>query len=69
MSTIRPKATTTKDQFAELAAFLTKVRAMRIAPRTERMQLAQALVAREGTPPPTYPIALALLLLLRDGVE
>jgi hypothetical protein len=33
------------------------------------MQLAQALVASEGTPPPTYPIALALLLLLRDSVE
>lgn len=63
------KATTTKDQLAELAAFQTKVRAVRLAPRERRMQLAQALVASEGTPPATYPIALALLLLLRDSVE
>ena len=63
------KATTTKDQLAELAAFQTKVRAVRIAPRGNRMQLAQSLVASEGTPPSTYPIALALLLLLRDSVE
>jgi tetratricopeptide (TPR) repeat protein len=33
------------------------------------MQLAQKLVASEGTPPATYPIALALLLLLRDSVN
>ena len=35
----------------------------------KRMQLAQALIASEGTPPATYPIALALLLLLRDSVQ
>jgi hypothetical protein len=63
------KATTTKDQLAELATFQTKVRAVRIAPPKERMPLAQALVASEGTPPATYPIALALLLMLRDSVE
>jgi hypothetical protein len=63
------KATTTKDQLAELAAFQTKVRAVRAAPPEKRMQLAQALVASEGTPPATYPIALALLLLLRDSVQ
>jgi hypothetical protein len=63
------KATTTKDQFAELAAFQTKVRAVRIAMPEKRMQLAQALIASEGTPPATYPIALALLLLLRDSVQ
>jgi MAP3K TRAFs-binding domain len=63
------KATTTKDQLAELAAFQTKVRAVRVAPPERRMQLAQALVASEGTPPATYPIALALLLLLRDSVQ
>ncbi len=63
------KATTTKDQLAELAAFQTKVRAVRIAPPEKRMQLAQALIASEGTPPATYPIALALLLLLRDSVQ
>ena len=63
------KATTTKDQLTELAAFQTKVREVRAAPPRERMQLAQALVASEGTPPATYPIALALLLLLRDSVN
>lgn len=63
------KAMTTKDQLAELAAFQTKVRAVRLAPRERRMQLAQALVANEGAPPAMYPIALALLLLLRDSVE
>jgi hypothetical protein len=63
------KATTTKERLSELAAFQTKVRAVRIAPPERRMQLAQALVAREGTPPATYPIALALLLLLRDSVK
>jgi hypothetical protein len=63
------KATTTKEQLAELAAFQTKVREVRAAPRDKRMQLAQALIASEGTPPATYPIALALLLLLRDSVD
>jgi hypothetical protein len=63
------KATTTKDQLAELAAFQTKVRAVRIAMPEKRMQLTQALIASEGTPPATYPIALALLLLLRDSVQ
>ena len=63
------KATTTKDQLAELAAFQTKVRAVRIAMPEKRMHVAQALIATEGTPPATYPIALALLLLLRDSVQ
>jgi tetratricopeptide (TPR) repeat protein len=63
------KATTTKDQLSELAAFQTKVREVRAAPPRVRMQLARNLVASEGTPPATYPIALALLLLLRDSVN
>jgi hypothetical protein len=63
------KATTTKDQLTELAAFQTKVREVRAAPSHKRMQLAQALVASEGAPPATYPIALALLLLLRDSIN
>jgi Tetratricopeptide Repeats-Sensor len=63
------KATTTRDQLAELATFQTKVRAVRVAVPEKRMQLAQALIASEGTPPATYPIALALLLLLRDSVQ
>ncbi|WP_143278095.1 TRAFs-binding domain-containing protein [Bradyrhizobium sp. UFLA03-84] len=63
------KATTTKEQLAELATFQTKVREVRAAPHAERMQRAQALIARDGRPPATYPIALALLLLLRDSVD
>ncbi len=59
-------ATTTRDQLAELAAFQTRVRAVRAAPRKERMKAAQDLIANEGNPPATYPKALAFLLLLRD---
>ena len=62
------KATTMRDQLAELAAFQTKVRAVRAAPAGERMRRAQELIATEGHPPATYPIALALLTLLRDSV-
>src|SRR5258705_6647862 len=63
------KATTTKDLLAELAAFQTKVREVRAAAPHMRMQRAKELVASEGAPPATYPIALALLLLLRDSVD
>jgi tetratricopeptide (TPR) repeat protein len=63
------KATTAKDQLAELAAFQTKVREVRAAAPHMRMQRAKELVASEGAPPATYPIALALLLLLRDSVD
>lgn len=63
------KATTTKDQLTELAAFQTKVRAVRAAASNKRMQLAQELVASEAAAHATYPTALALLLLLRDSVE
>ncbi|MFY9958001.1 TRAFs-binding domain-containing protein [Bradyrhizobium sp.] len=63
------KATSTRDQLAELAAFQTKVRAVRVAPLAKRVQLARELVASEGNPPATYPIALTLLLLLRDSVD
>jgi hypothetical protein len=52
----------------ELAAFQTKVRAVRVAPLVKRMQLAQQLVASEGNPPAIYPIVLASLLL-RDSVD
>ena len=63
------KATTTRDQLAELAAFQTKVRAVRAAPRDQRMGKARELVASDGSPPATYPIALALMMLLRDSVN
>jgi MAP3K TRAFs-binding domain len=62
------KATTMRDQLAELAAFQTKVRVVRAAPPGEHMRRAQELIATEGHPPATYPIALALLTLLRDSV-
>ena len=63
------KATTTRDQMAELAAFQTEVRAVRAAPPKERMQRAQDLIARKGNPPATYSMALALLMLLRDSAS
>jgi len=63
------KATTTKDLLAELAAFQAKVRGVRTVARHMRMKRAKELVASEGVPPATYPIALALLLLLRDSVD
>jgi hypothetical protein len=60
------RATMTRDRLAELAAFQTKVHAVRAMPRQERMRKAQELIASDGNPPATYPVALALLLLLRD---
>jgi hypothetical protein len=63
------KATTMRNQLAELAAFQTKVRAVRAAPAAQRMRLAQELIAGEGSPPATFPKALALLMLLRDSVR
>jgi MAP3K TRAFs-binding domain len=63
------KATTTRDYLTELATFQTKVREVRAVARHMRMKRAKELVASEGAPPATYPIALALLLLLRDSVD
>ena len=63
------KATTMRDQLAELAAFQTKVRAVRATPRQERVRKAQELIASDGSPPATYPMALALVVLLRDCVN
>ena len=62
-------ASTMKDQMTALAAFQTKIRAVRVAPRNQRMQLAQQLIAADGSPPATYPIALALSALLRDSAR
>jgi hypothetical protein len=63
------KATTTRNQLVELAAFQTKVRAVRATPAAKRMKRALELIASEGNPPATYPKALALMLLLRDSVN
>jgi hypothetical protein len=62
-------ASTMKDQMAELAAFQTKVRAVRAAPASERMERAKALAASDGVPPMIYPVARALLELLRDSAR
>jgi len=63
------KATTMREQMAEQAAFQTEVRAVRAAPSKERMQRAHELIARKGNPPATYPVARALLMLLRDSAS
>lgn len=63
------KATSMQDQLREQAAFQTKVRAVRAAPKAARLQLARQLIADEVKPPVTYPIVLALLGLLRDSIE
>lgn len=69
-SAVDPRdASTMKDQMTDLAAFQTKVRAIRAAPRKARMQLAQQLIATDGSPPAIYPVALALLQLLRDSAD
>jgi hypothetical protein len=62
-------ASSMKGQMAELAAFQTRLRAVRAASPTERMNLAKALVASDGKPPMIYPVALALLKLLRDSAR
>jgi Tetratricopeptide Repeats-Sensor len=60
------KATTMRDQLADLAVFQTKVRAVRAALPDQRMRKSQELIASDGNPPATYPMALALMMLLRD---
>jgi hypothetical protein len=62
-------ATTMKDQMANLSAFQGQVRAVRAAPRAERMARAQALVEQCGRGPMKSNVALALLLLLRDSAD
>jgi MAP3K TRAFs-binding domain len=62
-------ASSMQEQLTELAAFQTKVRAVRAAPRKERMALAKALIATDGIPPLTDPVAFALLRLLRDSTD
>ena len=59
----RRARSTMKDQLADLAAFQTKVRAVRAADRQVRMQAAQKLIDSDGKPPGTYPVALALVKL------
>jgi hypothetical protein len=63
------KASTMQDQMTALAEFQTKIRTVRVAPRNQRMQLAQQLIAADGSPPTTYSVALALSALLRDSAR
>jgi hypothetical protein len=62
-------ASSMQEQLMELAAFQTKVRAVRAAPRKQRMELAKELVATDGIPPMTHPVAFSLLGLLRDSAD
>ena len=63
------KASTMQDQMTALAEFQTKIRTVRVAPRNQRMQSAQQLIAADGSPPSTYSVALALSALLRDSAR
>ncbi len=67
---VKPEAASTmKDQMARLAEFQGQVRAVRAAPRAQRMALAQALVEKCRVGPMKSNVALALLLLLRDSAD
>lgn len=67
---VRPEtATTMKDQMAKLADFQGQIRAVRAAPRAQRMGRARALVQQCGSGRMRGNVALALLLLLRDCVD
>jgi hypothetical protein len=62
-------ASTMKQRMAELAAFQSSVRAVRLLPRAQRMGKAQELVRTHGIPPFVGAVVLTLLLLLRDSIE
>jgi hypothetical protein len=62
-------ASSMQEQLTELAAFQTRVRAVRAAPRKQRMALAKALVTTDGIPPMTHSVAFSLLGLLRDSTD
>lgn len=62
-------ASTMKDQLTRQAEFQAQVRAVRAAPRQDRMGLAQRLVATYQRSPMTAPVAIALLLMLRDCAD
>jgi hypothetical protein len=62
-------ASTMKDVMAATAAFQGEIRAVRVLSRVARMARAKELVAQYWKPPFTPPIALALLLLMKDSAE
>jgi hypothetical protein len=61
-------ASVMKDRLALQAAFQAQVRAVRAAPREQRMDRARALADTYSQASMTGPIAIALLLMLRDCV-
>ena len=62
-------ASTMKDVMATTAAFQGEIRAVRVLSRAARMARAKELIAQYWKPPFTPPIALALLLLMKDSAE
>lgn len=62
-------ASSMRKQMEALAAFQAKVRAVRAAPRTQRMARALDLVAEHGKPPLTSLVAITLLQTLVGSVE
>jgi hypothetical protein len=62
-------ASTMKGQMARLAAFQAEVRAVRAAPRLERMDRARKLIGGQTGKLMTATVAIALMLLLRDCVD
>ena len=62
-------ASTMKDVMTTTAAFQGEIRAVRALPRTSRMARVKELVAEYWKPPFTSPIALALLLQMKDSAE
>jgi len=62
-------ASTMKNQMTRLAAFQAQVRSVRAAPRKQRLELARDLVARYSGALMTPPVAIALMLLLRDCAD
>jgi hypothetical protein len=62
-------ASTMKGVMAATAAFQGEIRAVRVLSRVARMARAKELVTQYWKPPFTPPIALALLLLMKDSAE
>jgi len=62
-------ASTMKDVMIATAEFQGEIRAVRVLPHAARMARAKELVARYWKAPFTPPIALALLLLMKDSAE
>jgi hypothetical protein len=62
-------ASTMKERMGRLAAFQGEVRAVRAAPRAQRMALAQELAVRHAARPLIAPAAITLLRLLGDCAD